>query len=335
MADALSVADIEAAERRVLPAALFSTLTETGITAMLTPEDQGGVDASLADAVDMLRVAGAAAAPGPLLETLLGRSVLARAGLEAPEGAVTLAFLPDAEGPRPGERVWAGPPVLYDVPWGGLADRLLVILRGEGAARVVVSRPSDWTVAPGADAAGEPRDRLSGKDVAVEAAEVTGFTYDELFRAAAVLRAGQILGALEWAFQRTTEYAMERKQFGKELGRFQVVQQMLAELADNALASAAITEAAAEGRGQTLVASARSRLGDAADIAITVTHQVHGAIGFSREYALNYRTRRLMAWRDDYGSVPYWRRTLAGEFVGLTREAFWPAVADPGLAQPV
>src|SRR3546814_2608206 len=66
----------------------------------------------------------------------------------------------------------------------------------------------------------------------------------------------------------------------------------LAELADHVLASAGIAEAAAEGFSATLVGAARSRIGDAADAAITISHQVHGAIGFSREYALNYRTRR-------------------------------------------
>src|SRR3546814_19784377 len=89
--------------------------------------------------------------------------------------------------------------------------------------------------------------------------------------------------------------------------------------------------AAAEGFSATLVGAARSRIGDAADAAITISHQVHGAIGFSREYALNYRTRRLMAWRDDYGSVLFWRRALAGGFIGLSREAFWPGVDDAGL----
>src|SRR3546814_14748180 len=38
--------------------------------------------------------------------------------------------------------------------------------------------------------------------------------------------------------------------------------------------------AAAEGFSATLVGAARSRIGDAADAAITISHQVHGAIGF-------------------------------------------------------
>jgi acyl-CoA dehydrogenase len=155
--------------------------------------------------------------------------------------------------------------------------------------------------------------------------------YDELLRTAAILRGAQILGAIEWSFRRSVEYAGERKQFGREISKFQAIQQMLAELADHVLASASITEAAAEGLNASLIAATRSRLGDAADATIIITHQVHGAMGFSLEYALNARTRRLMAWRDDYGSVLYWRRALAADFAGLTREGFWPAVSDAGL----
>jgi acyl-CoA dehydrogenase len=106
---------------------------------------------------------------------------------------------------------------------------------------------------------------------------------------------------------------------------------MLAELADVTLASSAIVEAASAAFSNVLVAAARSRLGDAADVAITIGHQVHGAVGFSRDYGLNYRTRRLMAWRDDYGSVASWREKLAEGFIGLPGDKVWPTLTDAGL----
>jgi len=332
LADCVSESDAAAAEDRTLPDALFRAFEETGILSMLMPEAMGGVDARLADAVTVMRAAGAAAAPGPLLETLLGRYVLARAGHAAPEGAMSLVFWREEVGPQPGEELWASPPTLHDVPWGGVTNRLLIITPAGAGVRLILSRPADWTIGAGVDAAGEPRDRLSGANLPVRVAHADALTFDEILRAASILRGGQLLGALEWTLQRSAEYAMERKQFGRELGKFQAVQQMLAELADNVLAAAAITDAAAASPSPTLVASARSRLADAADAAITIAHQVHGALGFSREYALNHRTRRLMAWRDDYGSVLHWRRALAADFVGLSREAFWPAVADAGLS---
>jgi acyl-CoA dehydrogenase len=148
-------------------------------------------------------------------------------------------------------------------------------------------------------------------------------SFDEILRRTSILRAGQMLGAMEWSYRRSVEYAMERQQFGREIGKFQVVQQMLADLADHVLAATVLLEAAAESNSLMMAGAARSRLADATDCAITVSHQVHGAMGFSVEYALNHRTRRMMAWRDTYGSVPYWRRAVGNVLAISDRETLW------------
>lgn len=318
LADTLNLNDTETADSRRLPAATYTALVENGITALLVPEDAGGVGADLGDAIAIARALGSAAVPGPAIETQVAQWLLADAGAVSGagpvEGLVALAF---AE--HPGQR-------LFDVAWGGIADHVLLVSR-EG---LHLSRAADWTVTAGQDAAGEPRDDLS--IAALPAAVPSPVGYDRALRTAALLRGAQMLGAVEWTLARSIDYAGERKQFGREISKFQVIQQMLAELADHALASAGIVEAAGANPSLALVAAARSRVADAADCAITVGHQVHGALGFSREYALNHRTRRLMAWRDDFGSVAYWRRALAGAFVQCSREAFWPALSDAGLS---
>ena len=294
LTDTLDKTDIDAAEERRLPTALYDALVENGITLMLVPEEQGGIGASVADAAVILRAAGEAAAPGPLLETMLGQMLLAQAGLDPLDGLLSLAFVDGPAVPGEGETTWTDA-TLYDVAWPEAVGHVLIVARTDDGARLIVTNASDWTVTPGTDAAGEPRDTLTAASIAITSKGLPD--YDALLRTAAILRAAQ----------------------------------MLAELADHVLASAGITDAAAEGLNASLVAAARSRLGDAADATITIAHQVHGAIGFSLEYALNTRTRRLMAWRDDFGSVPYWRRTLAQGFAGLSREDFWPAVSDAGL----
>lgn len=327
VADTLTKADIDAAEDRRLPSALYEALAANGILSMLVPEEQGGVGASFGDAGAILRAAGAAAAPGPMLETILGRFLLGKAGLNVVDGLVSVAFVDDQPVPESGQ--WHDA-ILYDVPWGGAVDHILVVARSDNGARLIVTRAKEWAVTPGQDAAGEPRDILAASAIAVTVAAAGD--YDSLLEGAAILRAAQILGAIEWSFRRSVEYAGERKQFGREIGKFQAVQQMLAELAGHVLASAGIMDAASESTSGALIAAARSRLADAADAAIGICHQVHGALGFSLEYALNARTRRLMAWRDDYGSVLHWRRSLAAGFVGQTREGFWPAITASGSA---
>ena len=332
LADTVTLASIQEAEKRKVPIQLFDALADTGISLMLAPEEYGGVNANLSAALSVLRAAGAAAAPGPVLETILAQRLLTQAGLGPTGGLSTLLFAQPLDGPAPGATFWAAPPPFHEVPWGGLAKHFLVVWDSGTGVRLVVSDCSAWRAVPGADEAGEPRDTLQGENIPVTCSLLSGASYDELLRTAALLRAGQLLGAIEWTFNCSVSYAMERKQFGREIGKFQAVQHMLAELADHTLASAAITMAAAERCTDTMVAAARSRVADAADAAISIGHQVHGAIGFSREYALNYRTRRLMAWRNDYGSVFYWRHRLGAQFQNLSRDAFWPAVADAGLS---
>lgn len=311
-AETLTIPAREAAEAdRALPQALWGALGEAGVWLTLVPEEAGGVGATLVEAVAITRAAGAAAAPGPIVETMTAAALAARAGLDPVSGAAALIFTDGAA------------PPFHAVAWGGPAGRLILVHPSGEIASVL---PGEWAWTPGTDASGEPRDRLS--DITPSAhGRIAPDAYDATFRTAAVLRAGQMLGALEWVLQRTVDYAMERKQFGRELGRFQAVQQMLAELAGHVLASSAIVAAAAEDPAPARVAAARARLADACDAAVAVSHQVHGAMGFSREYPLNYRTRRLMAWRDDLGGALYWRRRLARAFVGLELEGVWPAVA--------
>lgn len=325
----LSPSDIAAAETGVMPQEFLQALRDTGIVTMLAPQELGGADATPRAGATILRALGAAAAPGPVLELILGQYLLAQTGQPLYPGLVTLVFAQaPADSPSlAGRSRWVAPPTFYDVPWAGSVARLLVVLPDGERTQLVASDIAEWHVESGSDAAGEPRDTLRADEVSITVSSLPTSAAATL-RLASLLRAAQILGAVEWTLTRSVEYASERKQFGREIGKFQVIQQMLAELAGHTLAAAAITMAAGAHCSEVSVAAARSRLADAADAAIGIGHQVHGALGFSREYALNHRTRRLMAWRDDYGSVLHWRRALAARFVGHSRETFWPSVVD-------
>lgn len=67
----------------------------------------------------------------------------------------------------------------------------------------------------------------------------------------------------------------------------------------------------------------------AAAVAIAVGHQVHGAIGFTLEYPLHLYTRRLMAWRSEFGSDAVWAGELGA--VALAQgQALWAWMARGG-----
>jgi len=128
--------------------------------------------------------------------------------------------------------------------------------------------------------------------------------------AAAALALGrclQITGAMEAALDLSVQYVQDRKQFGQPLAKFQAIQHSLAIAAEEIAACSAITDLALACAVRESIGSARmAALLDAAavvadravDVVYDVCHQVHGAIGFTREYALHRHSLDLLRWRD-------------------------------------
>ncbi|MCX7962235.1 MAG: acyl-CoA dehydrogenase family protein [Burkholderiales bacterium] len=125
--------------------------------------------------------------------------------------------------------------------------------------------------------------------------------------ALALGRLQQIGAALESALELTLGYVRDRRQFGRALAQFQAIQHSLAlgaedvaatnAAADWALACAA-TEGLASARLPYLLDCAALVAGRAIERVRDVCHQAHGAIGFTREYALARYSLDLLRWRD-------------------------------------
>lgn len=319
--DFATVEALSSAETGEFPLAAWEAIDAAGFGLVMVPEAQGGVGAGLAEAAAILQSAGEHAVPGPLLEWMLGNWLLALAGRDISPAPLALAFAADY--------MPAGTSMqLRNVGWVRSAAYLLVLARTSTGTGLAILPAHAVDVQPEvSDACGEPLAQCTLRADA-QWHFLPGIDYDGCLRRAAVLRGAQMAGAMRWCLQRSVDYAQERKQFGREISKFQVVQQMLAEMASAVVASQAMLDAAvAEPDQVALVAAARSRLGDAADVVFAHAHQVHGAIGFSHEYVLHFRTRRLMAWRDQFGAVPYWRRLLAQRFVGRKADEVWPVIA--------
>ncbi len=156
---------------------------------------------------------------------------------------------------------------------------------------------------------------------------------DALLLMGAALRSQQMAGALAHILAQSSDYAQTRTQFGRAIVKFQAVQHNLAILAGEAAAASAAADAAmktiiqyglTDPRTFMAVASAKIRTGEAANTGAAIAHQVHGAIGFTREYSLHHRTRRLWTWRDDFLPERVWAARL-GQLV--CDQGAWP-VAD-------
>jgi acyl-CoA dehydrogenase len=147
----------------------------------------------------------------------------------------------------------------------------------------------------------------------------------------AALRAVSISGALERILMQTVEYARTRVQFGKPIAAFQAIQQQLAVLAGHTAAvgiaaDAAIVDLEESDRRFTTIAAAKIRAGEAAAAASSIAHQVHGAIGITKEHTLHFATRRLWSWRAEFGSENYWAEKLGRAAALRGADDFWPSV---------
>ncbi|QYJ06879.1 acyl-CoA dehydrogenase family protein [Qipengyuania flava] len=151
---------------------------------------------------------------------------------------------------------------------------------------------------------------------------------ERFFHLMAFARAAQIAGALDAALAMVVGYVNDRQQFGRPLGKFQAVQQSLATFACEAAAAncAAVGAAQAldEGDAEFEIAAAKLRANRAVEVGTTVAHQVHGAIGFTQEYALHDLTRPLWQWRSEFGNDAYWARRLGKDVIARGADHFWP-----------
>ncbi len=150
--------------------------------------------------------------------------------------------------------------------------------------------------------------------------EIGGATIERAGRAAdeaglghALLLAAAMAGAAARVLEMSAEYAGERVQFGKPIGRQQAVQQQLAVMAEHALAMRLAVELAAGGRGWPTAAGAavaKTVTALYAPAVANAAHAVHGAIGISAEHDLQLFTRRLHRWRIEAGGETLWARRL-------------------------
>ena len=68
-------------------------------------------------------------------------------------------------------------------------------------------------------------------------------------------------------------------------------------------------------------------MGEAAGKVAETCHQVHGAMGFTYEHSLHHATRRLWAWREEFGNETHWATQLGHMVAARGADALWPFVA--------
>ncbi|MBF6187248.1 MULTISPECIES: acyl-CoA dehydrogenase family protein [Nocardia] len=284
--------------------ALLGQLAEQGVLGLAIDEDNGGMGAEPIDLVVAFVELGRAAAPGPLVESAAAIPALLQA---LPDADAAQRWLPGiAEGSALATIAFesAGTTVALDAEAADVVfvvsgDRVTVG-RATGEVRSVDPARRLSTVAPGETVAEGERARAA---------------VARAFDAGVLACAAQQLGAGRALLHAATEYAKQRKQFGRPIGEFQAVKQKLADvlialdLAEPLLYRAALTFD--EPSRERDVSAAAVACGEAAYTAARAALQVHGAIGYTAEYDLSLWLTKVTALRSAWGTADVHRGRIA------------------------
>jgi alkylation response protein AidB-like acyl-CoA dehydrogenase len=313
---------------------------ELGWTSLVVPEEAGGGSVSGSGVLDLVLVAyefGLHAAPGPLGPTNVVAASLGRWGSDAQRSG-PLAGLLSGEAvaawalaePSPNDRLGAigltartdGDALVLSgskapVEAGVEADHLLVTARHEsGVSQLLV--PADTpglTVNPlqgldmtrrfarvDFDEVRVPTSTLVGP--AHEAAEAVEWLSD----LALVIQLAETVGAMQWAFDTTLEWALNRYSFGRPLASYQEIKHRFADLKMWLEASYGITAEAAQAVSDEapnraeMVSAAKFYVGRQGPELVQDCVQLHGGIGVTFDHDLHLFLRRVTTNVPTFGS---------------------------------
>jgi alkylation response protein AidB-like acyl-CoA dehydrogenase len=344
-----TIREIEASDTGY-SAEAWKEMVELGWLGLPFPEKYGGADMTFLDLAVLLEEMGKAAMPGPYFATMmLGAFPIAEFGTEAQKekylpaisgGKVisTMAFA-EAVGTYSPESItmkavsegenWVITGMKLFVPFAHVSNYILCAVRTKEGGK-----PEDGITvfivdakAPGVTCT--VLDSIAGKlcevvfdKVKVSKDDIVGelnggwkvvkATVDK----AEVANCCEMVGLAQQVIDMTVDYAKERKQFGKPIGSFQIIQHYCADMLINVEGMRLSTYKAAWKLSDGLdfledVAVAKAWAIQAADQLMSLAHQVHGAIGVTIEYDLHYYTRRLKAAELTFGGVNYYQELLA------------------------
>jgi acyl-CoA dehydrogenase len=335
-ADLCEPRTINAAEEGKWPQALWDALEESGLPLTWVPDNLGGAGAEMLDGFAVLRTAGRAAAPVPLAETLLAGWLLAQAKIAVPGGPMTIApVYEDGHIELDGHTLHGR---ARHIPFARNVHHIAVLAYRAGTPSVALVARDGLAIREGTSLAGEPSDTVSFDGAIVAAVgPAPGLDTLGLVQLGAAVRAQQMAGALEHILDQSVQWSLDRVQFGRQIAKFQAVQHNLAALAGEVAAASAAADAAAEAIAAhgvcgdlvaAQVAVAKCRVGEAAGAGAAIAHQVHGAMGFTYEHSLHHATRRLWAWREEFGNETHWATQLGHMVAERGADALWPFVTQ-------
>jgi alkylation response protein AidB-like acyl-CoA dehydrogenase len=335
---------------------LWRQMADLGWLGLVLPEEYGGSGGTMMDLVVLLEEFGRSLVPGPFVPTavLVGLPLLwagndqqKRAYLpKLAQGELigTLAWYEPSATSQPGgiattantqgeDYVLTGTK-LY-VPYAHVADYLLTVARtGTGATPadgitlfLVDAKSPGLTITKLGTIADDHQCEVVLKDVRVQRSQVLGepakgwALIEQVRQYGAVAKCAEMVGIAQQAFEISLNYAKSRVQFGRPIGSFQAVKHKLANMVIDVDGSRYVTYRAAWLLGEGLpagqeIAAAKAWTNEACRRVVKDGQQVHGGVGYTKEYDLQLYTRRAKAAEIAFDDSDAHREAVAA-YLGL------------------
>lgn len=348
------VRELEEDEKGYSPE-LWRKMGELGWIGMPFPEEYGGIGSDFLTLILLIEETGRVCLPSPLIPSVIlggmillelgsddqksdllptlanGETIYTLALLESddnydPSGVHCIADLRENEYHLKGKKLF--------VPDAHVADRILVAVRTESKSRggdsgmrllLLDSRDKGVRVRPLKTFAGDKPcvvefDARVPQSAIIGGGDNTWAGIKKIIEMAAIAKCAEMSGGGQRILEMTLNYVKERIQFGRPIGSFQAIQHHCANMAMDVEAAKVNTYHAAwllnEGRpAGKFVSAAKAFVGDAFRRVGLLGHQIHGAIGFTKELDLELYIRRCMADSVAFGNSDFHKKSLAEEIV--------------------
>lgn len=316
---------------------LWAAFAEQGYSAILVPEDHGGLGLGVVEAALIAEQIGHTLAPTPFYSTAVLAAWLLRTAGSAAQQAAWLARIAQAdtilalavdERPRHRSTAIETSAVREGDHWK-IDGRKLLVLDGHVAQALIVAARTAGGIAlllvPAGtaglqvertvmvDAHNAARVTLQGACVPATAligTEESGAALlEHVLDVGRAVASAELLGLADEVFERTVAYLKERKQFDRAIGEFQALQHRAAELfCDLELTRAIVRQAVAaidEGakNAPLLVAQAKARASLTANRAVQEGVQMHGGIGMTDEMDIGLFMKRARVLQELFGDA--------------------------------
>jgi alkylation response protein AidB-like acyl-CoA dehydrogenase len=329
---------------------LWKKMAELGWHGLIIPDENGGQGFGFLDLVILVEEFGRALVPGPFIPTQVGGAIaLLEAGsdgqkqqylpkIASGEQIWTLAFTEpsarfDAEGielaaKQDGDSYVLNGTKLF-IRDAHVSDYMTVVARTGGKGEdgitlfIVDSKSAGISFEVLKTIASDKQCEIKFENVKVPAANVLGeagkgwAAFEKVARKGTVLECAYLTGLAQKDFEISVQYAKDRIQFGRPIGSFQAIQHKAADMVTDVDGARFIMYKAAWSVAEDTedadmdVHMAKAWCSEATRRVVAHGQQIHGGVGFTKEYVIQLYFRRQKAGELAWGDADHHRELVA------------------------